>query len=266
LTLGLSTYAFFWQHSGRVGEPLSVVDMVQRTAEAGAEVLQICDYPAIETMTGDELANVRAAARSTGVALELGVRGIRAARLGEVLELSNKLGCRLVRSMIFSGSDRPTLSEATEELRSAAPRFAADDVKLALETYEQVATEDLVAVVQEVGETCVGICLDPANVVARLEDPRQIIDRTAGHVLNLHVKDFRFERQAGLVGFSLTGCLLGTGQLDLEYLYEKVRPVENGISQIVEHWLAWQGDEAVTLKTEREWTAHSLATMRQRQR
>jgi sugar phosphate isomerase/epimerase len=240
--------------------------MVQRTAEAGAEVLQICDYPAVETMTGNEVANVRAAARSTGIALELGVRGVRAARLSEVLELANALGAGLVRSMIFSGSDRPTLGEAVQELRWAAPRFAADGVKLALETYEQVATEDLVAVVKEVGETCVGICLDPANVVARLEPPRQAIDWTAGHVLNLHVKDFRFERQAGLVGFSLTGCLLGTGQLDLEYLYDKVRPLESGITQIVEHWLPWQQDEATTLRTEREWTAHSLAIMRQRQR
>jgi sugar phosphate isomerase/epimerase len=117
-----------------------------------------------------------------------------------------------------------------------------------------------------VGEACLGICLDPANVVARLENPRQTIDRTADHVLNLHVKDFRFERQAGLVGFSLTGCLLGTGQLELDYLYERIRPVENGISQVVEHWLPWQQDEATTLRTEREWTAHSLVTMRQRQR
>jgi sugar phosphate isomerase/epimerase len=217
-------------------------------------------------MTGAEVSDLRAAAQANGVALELGVRGVRAARLTEVLKLANDLGARLVRSMIFSGTDRPTLSEATQELRLAMPRFAADGIKLALETYEQVATGDLLTIVQEVGEACLGICLDPANVVARLENPRQTIDRTADHVLNLHVKDFRFERQAGLVGFSLTGCLLGTGQLELDYLYERIRPVENGISQVVEHWLPWQQDEATTLRTEREWTAHSLVTMRQRQR
>jgi 3-oxoisoapionate decarboxylase len=103
--------------------------------------------------------------------------------------------------------------------------------------------------------------LDPANVVARLEDPHSAIDRTADYVVNLHVKDFRFEREPGLVGFSLTGCLLGTGQLGVEYLYQRVTPAQRGISQIVEHWLAWQGDEQSTLETERKWTAHSLATM-----
>jgi sugar phosphate isomerase/epimerase len=265
MTLGLSTYAFFWQHSARASKPIGLTGMIERTADAGADVLQICDYPVIETMTTAQMSAVRSAADGAGVALELGLRGVRAARLEEALKLADSLGARVVRTMLYSGTDRPTLSEAAQDLRSATRQFAAHGVKLALETYEQVATEDLVALVEDVGEADLGICLDPANVVARLENPRQTIDRTAAYVLNLHVKDFRFERQAGLVGFSLAGCLLGTGQLDVDYLYEKVRPAERGISQIVEHWLPWQDDEATTLRTEREWTAHSLSTMRLRQ-
>ena len=264
MTLGLSTYAFFWQHSARASKPISLTGMIQRTADAGGEVLQICDYPLIETMTAAQVSAVRSAADTSGVALELGIRGVRASRLEEALKLANSLGARVVRTMLYSSTDRPTLSEATQELRSAARQFAAHGVKLALETYEQVATEDLVAIVEEVGEADLGICLDPANVVARLENPRQTIDRAVDYVLNLHVKDFRFERQAGLVGFSLSGCLLGTGQLGLDYLYEKVRPADRGISQIVEHWLPWQDDDPTTLRTEQEWTAHSLATMRLR--
>jgi 3-oxoisoapionate decarboxylase len=266
MTVGLSTYAFFWQHSARASDPISVVGMVRRTAEAGADVLQICDYPAIETMTDAQVSAIRSAADGAGVKLELGIRGVRAKRLEAALKLAEDLGARVVRTMLFSATDRPTLSEAAEELRAAVRQYAAQGVKLSLETYEQVATEDLVSIIEEVGEADLGICLDPANVVARLENPRQTIDRTADYVVNLHVKDFRFERQAGLVGFSLAGCLLGTGQLDVDYLYEKVRPAERGISQIVEHWLPWQDDEATTIRTEREWTAHSLATIRLRQR
>ncbi len=213
MTIGLSTYAFFWQRSDRVGQPLSLTDMIDCTAEAGADVLQICDYPLVEIMTGTQLSDVRASAGSAGVGLELGIRGIRASRLEVALALANNLGARLVRTMLFSGTDRPTLSEATAELRLAARQFAAEGVRLCLETYEQVATEDLVAIVEEVGEANLGICLDPANTVARLENPRQTIDRAADYVINLHVKDFRFERHPGLVGFSLTGCPLGTGLL-----------------------------------------------------
>lgn len=79
-------------------------------------------------------------------------------------------------------------------------RSSSVDVTLALETYEQVSTADLLTIVEAVGDPDLGICLDPANVVARLENPRETIDLCAEHVVNLHVKDFRFERQSGLIG------------------------------------------------------------------
>ena len=167
--------------------------------------------------------------------------------------------------MLFSSTDRPTLSEATAELRLAARQFAADGVRLCLETYEQVATEDLVAIVEEVAEANLGIRLDPANTVARLENPRHTIDRAADYVINLHVKDFRFERHPGLVGFSLTGCPLGTGLLESRIPVRQSPAYPRGVSQVVEHWLPWQGDEATTLRTEKQWTAQSLATIRRQQ-
>ncbi len=142
-----------------------------------------------------------------------------------------------------------------------APRNAAAEVKIGLETYEM--TSDLVRVVEGVDDPAVGICLDPANTVARLEHPRETIDQVAGHVVNLHVKDFSFAKARGLVGFSLSGCELGTGLLDRGYLYDLVCPGARGISQIVEHWLAWQGSEGATIETEERWTARSLLVMKE---
>jgi len=260
--LGLSTYAFFWQHSARVHQPVNLLGMIEQTRAAGADALQICDYPEIEALTATQLADVRTAADSNGIALELGVRGVRLRRLESVLSLANSLGARLVRTMLVLGDDRPTVAESVRELEAAVRLYADYNVTLALETYEQVPTADLLAIVEAVGDPHLGICLDPANVVARLENPRQTVDLCADRVVNLHVKDFQFERQSGLIGFVLTGCLLGTGQLDVEYLYQRVRPEQRGISQIVEHWLPWQGDAEATVVKEQEWTAHSVSTVR----
>jgi sugar phosphate isomerase/epimerase len=261
--LGLSTYAFFWQHSAHIDEPVDLLGMIERARDAGADALQICDYPVVESLTSAQVAEVRAAAESNGVAIELGVRGVRAARLETFLSLANSLGAHLVRTMLVLGHDRPTIAEAVQELGAAVRLYAKYDVTLALETYEQVPTADLLTIVEAVGDPHLGICLDPANVVARLENPRETVDRCAEYVVNLHVKDFRFERQAGLIGFVLTGCPLGTGQLGVEYLYQRVRPEQRGISQIVEHWLPWQADAKATILKEQEWTAHSLSMMRQ---
>jgi sugar phosphate isomerase/epimerase len=148
------------------------------------------------------------------------------------------------------------------ELRTVLPRYADAGVTLALETYERCPTEALLALVEAVDSPNLGICLDPANCIAALENPRDVIERCAERTVNLHVKDFRFGRQEGLNGFVLTGAPLGEGQLDLDLLFDRVRPAERGISRIIEHWLPWQGDEQTTLDAERNWIVHNITYLR----
>ncbi|GAA4673312.1 sugar phosphate isomerase/epimerase family protein [Phytohabitans rumicis] len=248
--IGLSTYAFFW-------EPLTVEDMLDRTIELGADAFQICDHPAVADFDAARLDALAARALAGGVALELGTRGTAVAHLDAYLGIAERLGARLVRTMV-------TGPAADEELTEVLPRYAAAGVTIALETYEKVPAADLVALVERVGHPNLGICLDPANGVAALDHPDRVVDVTAAHVVNLHVKDFAFTRDEGWVGFRLAGCPLGEGQLDLDRLFARVRPAERGISQIIEHWLPWQGDEAATVALERTWTAHNLAYLRRR--
>ncbi|MET0674126.1 MAG: TIM barrel protein, partial [Microbacterium pygmaeum] len=140
--------------------------------------------------------------------------------------------------------------------------YEASGVTLALETYEQVATTDLLSVVDAIGSEHLGICLDPANVVARLERPRDCVELTAPRVKNVHVKDFAFARQPGWVGFTYGGARMGEGLHDYPHLRETVGPQERGVNEIVEHWLSWQGDPQTTITTERDWTRATLEYLR----
>ena len=105
-------------------------------------------------------------------------------------------------------------------------------------------------------------CLDPANCVAALELPHDVVTATAPHVKNWHVKDFAFTRQAGWVGFNLVGCPLGEGLLDYDSIAEAVDPTANNINQIVEHWLPWQHDAETTCAMESEWTQRNINYLR----
>jgi sugar phosphate isomerase/epimerase len=261
MSIGLGTYAFFWRSSSSVSSPLSLADMLSATAALGVTTFQICDYPALEGLRAADLARLNAQARSLGLTLELGVRGIRDASLREHLARAQALGATLIRSMLYTSDDHPSLDESESELTRALPAFEDAGVTLALETYEQVATADLAVLVDRFDSPRLGICLDVANTIARLEDQGSVVDRVAERVANVHVKDFRFVRAAGLVGFELTGAELGRGLLDLDRLIERVRPFERGVSTIVEHWLPWQGSEAGTIAAEEEWTARSLAVL-----
>jgi 3-oxoisoapionate decarboxylase len=260
--IGLGTYAYFWQHSDRVDEPLSLIDALRDTRAQDVGLFQICDYAPLLGMSATELADAAAAARDLDLTIELGTKGIEPHHLATFLRLAEIFGARLVRSMLFAPDSRPSLAEAEQLLRTALPSYEAAGVALALETYEQVATDDLVGLVERIGSDALGICLDPANVVARLELPRDTVERAAAVTRSIHVKDFRFARQDGWVGFTYGGAPMGTGLHDYPHLLRTVRPAERGINEIVEHWLPWQGDPQTTVTTEREWTRITLDYLR----
>ena len=260
--IGLGTYAFFWQHSDRAPEPLSLRGAFEATRDLGVDLFQICDFAPLDEMTEAAVAEASRAARDLGLTIQLGTKGIDPERLERYLRLADAFDARLVRSMLYGPDSRPTLAEAAAQLRRALPAYEAAGVTLALETYEQVATADLVSLVESLGSPQLGICLDPANVVARLELPRTCVELTAVVVANVHVKDFAFDRQPGWVGFTYSGARMGEGLHDYPHLLESVRPRERGIDEIVEHWLPWQGDAETTLRTEREWTRTTLHYLR----
>jgi sugar phosphate isomerase/epimerase len=260
--IGLGTYAYFWQHSDRAPEPLSLIGALEDTKAQGVDLFQICDYAPLERMNGAELRNAASAASALGLTIELGTKGIAPQHLSRFLELAEVFDARLVRSMVYGPDSRPSLAEAESWLRGCIRDFESAGITLALETYEQVATTDLIGLVDRIGSDRLGICLDPANVVARLEQPRTCVEQAAPFVKNVHVKDFAFARQEGWVGFTYTGTAMGTGQHDYAHLLAAVQPRERGINEIVEHWLPWLADARTTIRTEREWTRSTLEHLR----
>jgi 3-oxoisoapionate decarboxylase len=145
------------------------------------------------------------------------------------------------------------------------PEYEAAGVTLALETYEQVSTAELVRTVTKIGSANLGICLDPANTVANLEHPDDVTARCAPYVKNWHVKDFDFTRSPGWIGFQYSGAPIGTGRLDYDGIRAAIRPDERDINQIIEFWVPWQGSADATIRTERDWTELTIDYIRRRQ-
>ena len=262
MNTGLSTYAFTWRGSERMASPMTLIDMMDETVALGGGVFQICDYPTIEAYSDAELAKLAAQAAQRDLTLELGTRGIGPTRLTRYLNIAARLDVRVLRSMFNDAETRPSPDQAEAWLRAVIPRLERQNVTLALETYEQVPVDTLVATVAALDTPFVGICLDPGNCVAALEMPASVIERTAPYVKNLHIKDFQFTRADGWVGFRLLGCPLGDGLLDLDGMLARVAPRERDINCIVEHWLDWQSDAETTATVEAAWTRHSMDILR----
>ncbi|UFU06329.1 sugar phosphate isomerase/epimerase family protein [Ruania halotolerans] len=259
---GLGTYAFFWQLSDRNPRPMTLPEAFQATRDLGIGLHQICDYAPLEQMDDAELADAAAAAQDLDLVIELGTKGIDPGHLARFLEIAAVFDATLIRTMIYGPDSRPTLEQARQWLTETMPAFEAAGVTLALETYEQLPTTDLLGLVEGVGSENLGICLDPGNVVARLENPQACVEQVADLTRAVHVKDYAFARQPGWVGFTYSGAPMGEGLHDYPHLLRTVRPRERGINEVVEHWLPWQDDPETTIRTEREWTRTAVDYLR----
>lgn len=257
--IGLSSYAFFWQLSDKVSQPLSIHQALERTAELGVDLFQVCDYEPLEAMADSELEAVRATADRLEISLELGTKGIHPEHLRKFLHIAGVLGSPLLRTMFNSPGHAPTPEEAVDIFAEVVPEFESAGVKIAVETYEQVPTSRILEVIRSVDSPFLGICSDPANTVAALEMPREVIDAVAPYVLNMHIKDFAFTRKEGWVGFTYSGTPLGEGLLDYEYMVSQFQPHQRNVNQIVEHW---QDSEDETIRLENQWTQQSLDFLR----
>ena len=269
MKIGIGTYSLFWEFESRNPSPLDIPGMIDRAAQLGCDVFQICDDPRIEQLDPAGLHDLRERAELLGIELELGTRTVGREHLSRYVEIAEALGARTLRSMVQSQEIEGGPAAAVAELRATLPRLESAGITLALETYEQVPTRTLLGLVEELDSPHVGICLDPANCVSALEHPKDVVEACAPRTVNLHVKDFAFARQEGWVGFTYSGAPLGEGLLDLDH---ELRHVYSGDpaasvgdrapSAIVEHWLPWQGDLDTTVETERAWTDRTLAALR----
>lgn len=265
MAVGVSTYAYAHRTDPSAPQPLSLLEVLHEVADLGAQVFQICDHPDLEALSPEGARVLRTAAAGRGLVLETGTRGTGVEHLRKHLALALSLGAVTVRSMTYAQvdgvDDRPSHAEIVERLRVVVPEYEAAGVTLGLETYEQLTTSDLLGIVDAVDSPHLGIVLDPANCVAALEHPRDVVRRLARRVVNIHVKDFRFTRRDGWAGFTLASCPLGEGQLDYRDLLAVVAPDPARVHQVLEHWLVPQGDGATTRAVEADWTARSLRTL-----
>ena len=262
MKIGIGTYALFWEVSGSAPEPLSLAGTIDRAAQLGCDVFQICDDPRIEIEGGAGLASLRERAGQQSLELELGTRSVTRDHLARYIGIAEELGARTLRSMVQAHEISAGPAAVVEELRAVLPLLDAAAVTLALETYEQIPTSTLIEVIEAVDSPSVRLCLDPANCVPSLEHPREVVESCAPHTATLHVKDFGFTRREGWVGFTYSGTPLGEGLLDLDHELATVYAEGRTPSAIVEHWLPWQGEIGATLAAERDWTDRSLAHLR----
>lgn len=263
MKIGISSWSCPWA-IGVTGhpspaQPLDAMALLRLAQEYGAEVLQIADNLPLHRLPQPMLQELGQEAQQTGIALEVGTRGLDPENLNRYLGIAGTLGARLVRTLPHDGADRPDFDEALRRLLAVKGAFETAGVVLAIENHDYYPSIWLKALVKAAASPAVGVCLDAVNNLGLGESFREVLGNLSKHTVNFHCKDYTIRRKPTLLGFDVEGAPAGEGMLPLALAKEKLQP---GISWIIESWLGWQGCIEETVTMERDWLDRGITNLK----
>lgn len=261
---GFSSYAVGWATMSVPGAaaPLTAAGVVRLAHELGYGRVQLADNTPLHALSAFDLRSLHETAASTGVAIELGTRGLTSETLTTYLQLAVEFRSPFLRIVVDAKNYEPSRDQVIKLLREHLPEFAQRQVVLAIENHDRFKARELAEILAAVNSPWLGICLDTANSLGAGEDLHTVIAALAPYTVNVHLKDIRIRRVPYLQGFVVEGTPLGDGAIDLAAVLAAVN--NNGRCQTVtlEHWVPPESTHAETVRKERVWCDRSTATMR----
>lgn len=113
------------------------------------------------------------------------------------------------------------LKRIAEQLHTAAPQAEAAGVKIAVENHTETLSSEVLWLIDQVGHSCVGACVDTVNSVMVLEDPMMAIENLVPRSFTNHFCDHRIERDQ--FGCRFTGVACGDGDIDLKRALDLIK-------------------------------------------
>jgi sugar phosphate isomerase/epimerase len=241
--------------------PRDIFWFLNRAHELGYHGVQI-DPLHLGSFEEAHIRKIRAEAEERGLYVEFGTGGYEPEKLRSRLETAKQLGARALRT--FLGSDRSDPAEVRQVLEEAVPalREVSGDaealgIPIAVENHEDLTAEELLELIERVGSSMVGACLDTGNSVTIGEDPDRCVELLARHAKSVHLKDGvpRLSEDGQVIG--VEGMALGDGELDVKGAVEIIRRAQPEMPMTIELPCRPKGTEEETLAWEDEVVARS---------
>jgi sugar phosphate isomerase/epimerase len=259
--IGLSSYTYTWAVGVPGSEPerpLCAEDLLERAAGLGVPVVQFADNLPLHVRAPD-VDQLARRARSLGVDLEVGTRGVDRDNLLKYLEIAAAVESPFLRVVVDTKDHHPSPDEVVDSLAGLQGEFRAAGVILAFENHDRFTAAELAQVVGRLGDDWTGVVLDTVNSFGALEGPDVVIGTLAPLAVNVHVKDFVITRASHAMGFLVEGCPAGRGRLDIPQLFSSIRRYREDITAVLELWTPPQESLVSTIETENRWAEESLA-------
>ena len=214
MRFGLCTYSF---RDARC----DAYELMDRAAAAG---LQGVEFPAesLPSTAPEELARARAYAAERGLGIVADGGRIEEEALRRWIAQAAGLGAPVLRVIVsgilggnrrqMQGGWRAHLERARDALRAVRPLAEEHNVVIAVENHQDIASDELRWLCEEVGGDHIGVTLDTGSTLALAEDPIAYTLRVRDYVKNVHIKDYKIYLSP--TGYRLATCAIGQGVID----------------------------------------------------
>lgn len=266
MLIGIGSYTYPWA-VGMAGMPalnnsLTPLALIEKAVLLGVSVVQICDNMPLDCLTIPDLRLLVDTASAAGIRLEVGTRGCQPDHLLCYLAYAEQCHSPLLRIVLDTANDQPSLDEVVRRLCSVRRDFTHAGIRVAIENHDRFRAAEFAEIVQRVGPEFAGICLDTVNSFGALEGPDVVVRTLAPWVINLHVKDFTVSRVPSQLGFLIEGRPAGQGRLDIPWLISTLGGVQYEMSAILELWTPPAAHIEETIINENQWAQAGVAYLR----
>lgn len=266
MKLGIGSYTYMWAigFEGAIPEdPMNAFDLLHEAKRLGVSVVQYGPNLPLDQLAPAELVQLVDDARSSGIEIEIGTKGLERESLLRQIELCTRCGATLLRTVTdySNGAVAPDAARIVDDVGLVVPALAGAGVRLAIEN-ARVPSATLKSALDQLATSWAGITLDTVNSLAVPEGTAQVAQTLAPYTMCLHVKDFAVERIWHMAGFTVEGRAAGRGQLDVPWLLEVLRGASVVPNVILELWTPKRGTVEDTVALERAWADESVPYLR----
>ncbi|MBA4056418.1 MAG: hypothetical protein C0490_17010 [Marivirga sp.] len=266
MILGLSSFTFGWSvgvNGNMPPAPITEVDLVNKTVDAGLQCLQIGDNLPLHTLSQERLDQLKSLIRKHNIRLEVGARSLTREHLHRYIEIAAFFQSPLLRFVVDGHSYEPDDSTIIHIINEALPLLKMNNIVLGIENHDRFKAIELASIMDAIADRHVGICLDCVNSLGAGEGLDWVSKVLIPYTVNLHIKDFKIQRSPHNMGFTVTGIPTGKGMINVPGLLDQLSEHKRCKSAVLEQWVTPEEKIEDTVRKENEWADESLRYLKQ---
>jgi hypothetical protein len=265
MKLGISSYTYPWAigvPNAQPSEPLKPLQLLEKARELGVGIVQFGPNLPLDKLPEKELREVVKRADSWKIDLELGTVGIDPERLRFQIQFARRVGAILLKTTPErADGNLPTQLELKRALGEIVEDLTQAEIGLAIDNSRMPAPE-LNEVLGSIRCPWLGASVDTATPMAIPQGWQISVRVLAQRTLSLHIKDFVVQPEEHGMGFTIKGCPVGKGQLNIPWLVESIAAIRVEPSVMLESWTPEQATLPETIALEHAWAKQGVDYLR----